>query len=210
MIWYLPVLEIRASLPVRSWQLWRRTGNFSLIFLYLYVYTLKLKAGGPTTFWLSLKHWYLPYSHWSSVMIWIMAGCEQGTSHHLNQWWPSYVTSHSITREQWVNSLRPRQNGRLFADDTFKRIFLKKNIRISTKNSLKFVPNGLINNIPALVLIMAWHRPGDKLLSEPMLVRSLTHICVTRPQWVKEFIFHHSEGKLVNSSRAGAGIFLEN
>ena len=82
------------------------------------------------------------------------------------------------------NSLRPRQNGRLFADDTFKRIFLNENIRISTKNSLKFVPKGLINNIPTSVLIMAWRRPGDKPLSEPMLVRSLTHICVTRPQWV--------------------------
>ena len=81
-----------------------------------------------------------------------------------------------------LNSLRPRQNGCLFADDTFKRIFLNENIRISTKNSLKFVPKGLINNIPALVLIMAWRRPGDKPLSEPMLVKSLTHICVTRPQ----------------------------
>ena len=84
-----------------------------------------------------------------------------------------------------VNSLRPRQNGRLFADDTFKRIFLDGNIRISTKTSLKFVPKDLINNIAALVLIMAWRQPGDKPLSEPMLVRSLTHICVTRPQWVK-------------------------
>ena len=26
----------------------------------------------------------------------------------------------------------------------------------------------LINNIPALVLIMAWRRPGEKPLSEPM------------------------------------------
>ena len=60
-----------------------------------------------------------------------------------------------------INSLRPRQNGRLFADDTFKRIFLNENIRISTENSLKFVPNRLISNIPALVLIMAWRRPGD-------------------------------------------------
>ena len=33
---------------------------------------------------------------------------------------------------------------------------------------------------------MAWRRPGDKPLSEPMLVRSLTHICVTRPQWVNK------------------------
>ena len=87
-----------------------------------------------------------------------------------------------------VNSLRPRQNGRLFADDTFKCIFLNENIRILTKNSLKFVPKGLINNIPALVLIMAWRRPGDKPLSEPMLVRSLRHICVTRPQWVNRAI----------------------
>ena len=84
-------------------------------------------------------------------------------------------------------TLRPRQNGRLLADDTYKRIFLYENVRISIKISLKFVPKGLINNIPELVLIMAWRRPGDKPLSEPMMVRSLTHICVTRPQWVKEF-----------------------
>ena len=31
---------------------------------------------------------------------------------------------------------------------------------------------------------MAWHRPGTKPLSEAMLVRLPTHICVTRPQWV--------------------------
>ena len=31
---------------------------------------------------------------------------------------------------------------------------------------------------------MAWCRPGDKPLSEPMMVRSPTHICVTRLQWV--------------------------
>ena len=32
---------------------------------------------------------------------------------------------------------------------------------------------------------MAWRRPGDKSLSEPMAVSLLTHICVTRPQSVK-------------------------
>ena len=51
--------------------------------------------------------------------------------------------------------------------------------------SLKFVSNIRINNIPALVQIMAWCRPGDKPLSESMMVSLLTHICVTRPQWVK-------------------------
>ena len=83
------------------------------------------------------------------------------------------------------NSLRPRQNGRLFADDTFKCIFLNENVRILIKISLRFVPKGPINNIPALVQIMAWRRPGDKPLSEPMIVNLPTHICVTRPQWVK-------------------------
>ena len=83
-----------------------------------------------------------------------------------------------------VNTLRPRQNGRDFADDTFKLIFLNENVGISIKISLKFVPKGPINNIPALVQVMAWCWLGDKPLTEPMVVRVLTHICVTRPQWV--------------------------
>ena len=80
------------------------------------------------------------------------------------------------------NTLRPRQNGRRFADDTFKRIFLNENVRISITFSLKFVPKGPINAIPSLVQIMAWRRSGDKPLSEPVMVSLLTHICVTRPQ----------------------------
>ena len=59
-----------------------------------------------------------------------------------------------------VNTLRPRQNGRHFADDIFKGIFLNENFLIRIKFSLKFVPKGPINNIPALVRIMAWRRPG--------------------------------------------------
>ena len=81
-------------------------------------------------------------------------------------------------------TLRPRQNGRRFADDTFKRIFLNENVRISIKISLKFVLKGPINNNPAVVQIMAWRRSGDKPLSELLMVSLLTHLCVTRPQWV--------------------------
>ena len=83
------------------------------------------------------------------------------------------------------NSLRPRQNERHFADDIFKCIFLNENVWIPIKISLKFVPQGPINKFTALVQIMAWRRPGDKPLSGPMMVRLPTHICVTRPQWVK-------------------------
>ena len=84
-----------------------------------------------------------------------------------------------------VNTFRPRQNGRHFADDVFKCIFLTENVWILLKISLKFVPKGPINNIPSLVQVMAWRRPGDKPLSEPMMVSLLTHICVARIQWVK-------------------------
>ena len=80
-------------------------------------------------------------------------------------------------------TLRPRQNGRHFADDIFKCISLNENVSIAIKFSLKFVPKAPINNIPALVQITAWRRPSDKPLSEPMMVSLPTHICVTRPQW---------------------------
>ena len=87
------------------------------------------------------------------------------------------------------NTLRLRQNGRHFADDIFKCIFLNENAWISLEISLRFVPKVQINNIPALVQIMARRRPGNKPLSEPMMVSLLTHICVTRPQWVKLFVW---------------------
>ena len=86
----------------------------------------------------------------------------------LNQWRYSLLTliclSLTDNRSSSVNTLKPRQDGRRFP-------------------ALKFVPNGPINNIPVLVQIMAWRRAGDKPLSEPMMVRLPTHICVTRPQW---------------------------
>ena len=34
---------------------------------------------------------------------------------------------------------------------------------------MKFIACVLIDNKPALVQIMAWRRPGDKPLSEPMM-----------------------------------------
>ena len=82
------------------------------------------------------------------------------------------------------NSLRPRQNRRHFADDIFNVFWGNENVWIPIKISLKCVPKSPINNIPAMVQMMAWRRPGDKPLSEPMLVSSATHLCVTRPQWV--------------------------
>ena len=85
-----------------------------------------------------------------------------------------------------INTLRPWQNGCHFADSVFKCFFLKDNW---LKISLKFVPKGPINNIPSLFQIMAWRWTGDKPLSEPMMFNLVTHICITRPQWVKGMRF---------------------
>ena len=84
-----------------------------------------------------------------------------------------------------INTLRPRHYGRHFPDDIFKWIFVNENAWISINISLKFVPRGPISHIPALVQMMAWRWPGDKPLSEPMMVILPTHICATRPQWVE-------------------------
>ena len=84
-----------------------------------------------------------------------------------------------------INTLGPRQHDSHFRDDIFKWIFLNENVWISIEISLKLVPSVPNNSIPALVHIMAWWLTGDKPVSEPMPVCLLTHICITRHEWVK-------------------------
>ena len=117
------------------------------------------------------------------------------------------VTTLCFQWNQTFNTLRPGQNGRHVADDIFKCIFLNENVWIPIKISLKFVPKGPINNIPAMVKIMAWRRPGDKPLSEPMMVRLPTHICVTRPQWVN---IRRNKSQKLNVSRLVLQLSLPN
>ena len=97
------------------------------------------------------------------------------------------MSDDQVTQEV-INTLRPRENGCHFGDDIFKCIFVNENLRIPIKISQKFVPKGPINNISGLVQKMTWHWPGDKPLSETIMVRLPTHICVTRPQWVKTLV----------------------
>ena len=70
------------------------------------------------------------------------------------------------------NTLRPRQNDQRFTDDISKWNFLTWNAWILLKMVQKFVSKFRINNIPALVQIVAWRRPGDKPLFEPMMFNS--------------------------------------
>ena len=78
-------------------------------------------------------------------------------------------------------TLRPRQNGRNFADDNFKRIFLNEIDRISIRVSLSF---------PGAQLIINQHRrPGAKPLSEAMMVIDHRHTHgVTRTQRVNTVV----------------------
>ena len=64
-----------------------------------------------------------------------------------------------------------RQNSHHFADDRFKCIFMNEKWCILIRISLKFVPKGPIDNVSALVQVMAWCRAGGKPLPEPVLTQ---------------------------------------
>ena len=98
--------------------------------------------------------------------------------------WKSADIPYYRKLQELFNTWRLRQNGRHFPDNIFKCIFFNENVWISIKISLKFVSKGSINNIPALVQIMAWCHSGQKPLSGSKMVRLPMHICLTWPQWV--------------------------
>ena len=65
----------------------------------------------------------------------------------------------------------------VFSQTTFSNAFsLMKMLKFRLNFHWSLVPKVRINNIPALVQIMAWRRPGDKPLSEQMMVSLLTHM----------------------------------
>ena len=66
---------------------------------------------------------------------------------------------------QHVNTSKPRQNGRHFANDIFKCIFLNENFWTPIRISLTLVPKGPINNFPALVQINA-HRVTSRCVNQ--------------------------------------------
>ena len=107
----------------------------------------------------------------------------------------------TVLKQMVLITLRLRQNGRQFHDDIWNEFSWMKIYKFRIRFHMFyrayigviltyfivrrwFVTIGPINNIPALVQIMVWRRPGHKPLFEPMIVRLPTHICITRPQWV--------------------------
>ena len=72
--------------------------------------------------------------------------------------------------EKGLNTLRPRRNIRHFAYGSFKCIFLGEYVLISIEISLAFVPKGPIFQYYMMIIL-------------------LTHIWVTRPEWVTSYCF---------------------
>ena len=69
------------------------------------------------------------------------------------------------------------------ADNIFKCIFMNEKFCISIQVSLKFVPQGPINNKSALVQVMAWCQTG-----------SPTHICSTGgDEWMASYGVYFQE-----------------
>ena len=134
--------------------------SFSCAFSWMKMSEIRLKFHWKM--FTSVQFRIRPY--WLEVMAW----CHQATNLSVVACNTDRNVSTGLHVWSSVNTLWPRQNGRHFPDDILKWIFLNENVWISTK--ISFVPRGPINNIPALVQMMAWRRPGDKPLSGPMMV----------------------------------------
>ena len=103
----------------------------------------------------------------------------------------------------FFNTLRPRHNGRHFTDDMLKCISLNENFWILNKISPKQVPWCVMDNMAALVQIMAWRRTGDKSWSEAMLVcctywRIHMSLC---PNDLMIMSFHHGNPFSIRSTK---------
>ena len=165
---------------------------FSSLFVLQWNWIILQCSGGILLLYPVFSWWWISMTAISAVLILCVKNHQNSLSlikihsdQDIDKWlyaWFHMWCNHSSM--PIINTLRPRLNGRHFVDDVLKCIFLNENVWILLKISLEFVPKGPINNIPSLVQVMAWRRPGDKPLSEPMMVSLLTHICVARSQWV--------------------------
>ena len=65
---------------------------------------------------------------------------------NISIWWNSNHILNSLRPGHAFDTLKRRQNGRHFADDILKSIFLNENVWIPIEISFKFVPKGPIRS----------------------------------------------------------------
>ena len=97
-----------------------------------------------------------------------------------------------------INPLRTRQNECHFANDVSKWIFLNENyeFRLNFQWSLFLRAQSTIL-LHWFKCSLVWCRRDDKPLSGPLTIILVTHVCVTRSQWVEartKFDFRLSQG----------------
>ena len=114
----------------------------------------------------------------------------------------------------WLNAVNWSHWGPDKVDDilqtTFSNAFCwMKMFWLQLKFHWVFFPKGPIHNIPALVQIMAWRGPGEKPLSEPMMIILPMHICVTQLQWLNIHLGFGNEGRRLPPALVSRGqLFL--
>ena len=79
----------------------------------------------------------------------------------------------------------------ILADDNFKCIFFNENDRIPIQISLKFVPNGSIDNEPALVQVIALRQTGNKpLFSQSTMLVNNHYLNQCWPDFTDPYMQH--------------------
>ena len=98
---------------------------------------------------------------WQSLCTALTAGCL-----------PLELCKGTVKESSCFSVKTPKQNGRLFADSTFKWILLIEMFSISIIISVKFLPKGLIEKKKsALIQIMAWHQTDNNPFCESMMAQ---------------------------------------
>ena len=91
-----------------------------------------------------------------STLVQVMAWCLTAPSHYLSQCWPRSLSPYGVTRPQWVNTVRPKQNGSLFTDNIFNCIFMTKSFEFWLKFHRSLFPRFQF----LMVINHHWFRSG--------------------------------------------------
>ena len=119
-------------------------GKFEWNFIYVIFKWILVIDGWCISCEIDLILMSLDFTDDQSTLAQVMVWCHQATSHYLSQCWPGSLLPYGVTRPQWVNTLRPRQNGCYSPDDIFKCILSYEIIWILIKILLKLIPKGLL------------------------------------------------------------------
>ena len=109
--------------------------------------------------------------YWTKIVYYLFT--QTSPVAHTSALTPTYIKSQKlpnwpISKELGLGRML-LPHWKLLLQMTFQMHFLEWKLLHFDSNFTEFVPNGPIDNIPALVQIMAWRLLGDEPLSAPMM-----------------------------------------